>query len=130
MKNYLIIVLAEGAFMKASTNTLDAGSAYKLIRAKKEISDAYREVASQREALVAEILTPEERARINDPKLKDKVARLQECLSSFVMEDTDVKLSPVPFADWHRFCAENGLKVGGLEIELEGILWEAPEESD
>ena len=35
MKNYLIIVLAEGACMKASTNSLDVESAYRLIRAKK-----------------------------------------------------------------------------------------------
>lgn len=42
MKNYLIIVLAEGACMKASTNSLDAGSAYRLIRAKKTWNRRWR----------------------------------------------------------------------------------------
>lgn len=133
MKNSIIVALAEGPFMQASANTLGVEHAYKVIKMKSVIRKAAQIIIDQREAIVKEYLTDEERQKLGTPdgeQLKEKVEKASKCISNLLIEETDIECKPVPFAEWHKFCAENSLKLGALELELEGTLWKAPEGSE
>ena len=134
MKNSIIVALAEGPFMQASANTLGVEHAYKVIKMKSTIRKAAQIIIDQREAIVKEYLTDEERQKLGTPdgeQLKEKVEKARKCIANLLGEETDLdRDAPLPFAEWHKFCAENSLKLGALELELEGTLWEAPEGSE
>lgn len=133
MKNSIIVALAEGPFMQASANTLGVEHAYKVIKMKSAIRKAAQTIIDQREAIVKEYLTDEERQKLGTPdgeQLKEKVEKASQCIANLLGEETDIECKSLPFAEWHKFCAENSLKLGVLELELEGSLWEAPEGSE
>lgn len=133
MKNSIIVALAEGPFMQASANTLGVEHAYKVIKMKSTIRKAAQTIIEQREAIVKEYLTDEERQKLGTPdgeQLREKVEKASQCVANLLNEETDINCKPLPFAEWHKFCAENSLKLGALELELEGTLWEAPEGSE
>lgn len=133
MKNSIIVALTEGPFMQASANTLGVEHAYKVIKIKSAIRKAAQAIIDQREAIVKEYLTDEERQKLGTPdgeQLKEKVEKASQCIANLLDEETDIECKSLPFAEWHKFCAENSLKLGVLELELEGTLWEAPEGSE
>lgn len=119
--------------MQASANTLGVEHAYKVIKMKSAIRKAAQTIIDQREAIVKEYLTDEERQKLGTPdgeQLKEKVEKASQCIANLLGEETDIECKSLPFAEWHKFCAENSLKLGVLELELEGTLWEAPEGSE
>lgn len=133
MKNSIIVVLAEGPFMQASANTLSVEHAYKVIKIKSAIRKAAQTIIEQREAIVKEYLTDEERQKLGTPdgeQLKEKVEKASQCIANLLVEETDIECKSLPFAEWHKFCAENSLKLGALELELEGIMWNPPAEEE
>lgn len=133
MKNSIIVTLAEGPFMQASANTLGVEHAYKVIKMKSAIRKTAQTIIDQREAIVKEYLTDEERQKLGTPdgeQLKEKVEKASQCIANLLSEETDIECKSLPFAEWHKFCAENSLKLGALELELEGTFWEAPEGSE
>ena len=119
--------------MQASANTLGVEHAYKVIKMKSAIRKTAQTIIDQREAIVKEYLTDEERQKLGTPdgeQLKEKVEKASQCIANLLSEETDIECKSLPFAEWHKFCAENSLKLGALELELEGIFWEAPEGSE
>ena len=133
MKNSIIVALAEGPFMQASANTLGVEHAYKVIKMKSAIRKAAQNIIDQREAIVKEYLTDEERQKLGTPdgeQLKEKVEKASQCIGNLLVEETDIECKPLPFTEWHKFCAENSLKLGALELELEGIMWNPPAEEE
>lgn len=132
MKQYLIKAIAESPIMIASTNTLEASQAYKVLKWKIAIKKAAEELENSRVSLVKELFTEEEQQQLNSStlpnELHDKVLRFNEMYASLINEDCDIQFDKLSYNNWHSLCKENSLKLNGLEIELNGVLFDTSEE--
>lgn len=133
MKNAVIMTLAN-ALAGVSANKVDAADAYKILKWKSELTRAAKAVDSQRQALVRECFTDEERALAADPKSEKseevlaKIGRFNQLFSALMEDETEVAVKTVRWSSWHQLCADNDLHLGALECELEGVLFRGEEE--
>ena len=132
MKQTLIRQIAESGIMTASANTLDAAQAYKVLRWKSAIKKAYEDQEEARKSILKEVFTEDELTRLNsgnaDEELQPKLQRFSDLYGSLMGEEVNLDLKKVPYEAWHALSKENSLKLGVLETELEGVLFDAPKE--
>ena len=132
MKQTLIRQIAESGIMTASANTLDAAQAYKVLRWKSVIRKAYEDQEEARKNILKEVFTEDELTRLNsgsaDEELQPKLQRFSDLYGSLMGEEVNLDLKKVPYEAWHALSKENSLKLGVLETELEGVLFDAPKE--
>ena len=134
MKQTLIRQIAESGIMTASANTLDAAQAYKVLRWKSAIKKAYEDQEEARKSILKEVFTEDELTRLNsgsaDEELQPKLQRFSDLYGSLMGEEVNLDLKKVPYEAWHALSKENSFKLGVLETELEGVLFDAPKEEE
>lgn len=132
MKQTLVRQIAESGIMTASANTLDAAQAYKVLRWKSAIRKAYEDQEEHRKNILKEVFTEDELTRLNsgntDEELQPKLQRFSDLYSSLMGEEVNLDLKKIPYEAWHALSKENSFKLGVLETELEGVLFDAPKE--
>lgn len=132
MKQTLIRQIAESGIMTASANTLDAAQAYKVLSWKSRIKKAYEDQEEDRKNILKEVFTEDELQRLNtgsaDEELKPKLQRFSDLYGSLMGEEVILDLKKIPYEAWHALSKENSFKLGVLETELEGVLFDAPKE--
>lgn len=152
MKNSIILDLVGTGFLLTTTNTMSPASAYKILKARKEISKASEAIEERRKDLLKECNLDTDEAQEQLKKLdanelsaeekvdvQDRVERFRKMYNECLDEDVKLDVKAVPYEQWHAFLKENAkitpqgntevpFRLGNLEWELENVLWETPEE--
>ena len=152
MKNFEILNLAKLNVLDITAHDLDAASAYKVFKFKKVINDCLEKIQNGEKELLktCEIDDPEEfnselnrlknlaeRTEEENKSLEEYNKKLREFYSlqnQLYGEDADLSgIKKLPYDQWKKLQDENHSKdkdplTGYVEISLENILWEAPEE--
>lgn len=150
MKKSEIILLVNAGVQAITNHDLSTEHAYKVVKFRKAINNAYEAIAKDEETLRKD-------AGIEDPQAFDKelkelreskadekrlaeleaqLKRFLELRNEMIKEDVNLDTKTMPYEAWHTLQNENkavgepkrDLLSGFVEDLLEGILWEAPEE--
>lgn len=153
MKNFEINELVNANIMGLTSHTLTATAAYAVTQFKRELRRLMEELQSENQGLVKEVeiedgqafdtrhkeLTDKtDRTKEEEKELEGmekKLNRLVELRGVLYNKEVEVKCKPMSFDDWRALKEENKeLKIGNYELlevwelNLEGVMWKAPEE--
>lgn len=149
MRNIDIITLANAGVIQATGYTLSPAEAYQLYRLKKQVGKAVEAIREAETGLIeaAGIEDPasfdnrtKELAALTEPtkeeqreidEHRDKLTRLAETRKALYEDETEIRVSPIPYDSWFALQKENSKSNafgGEVEAVLEGIFWSAPEE--
>lgn len=159
MKKVDVLNILNLGFGQVTNHTLPVEHAYKVVKMRKALSNAFESIQKDEEAIRkdAGIENPEEfdkelknlrETEKRTPEQEGKLKEMNEKLSRFLalrseMLNEDITLEGVktmPYDAWHELQKENAEKEfngkkldllsGYVEDTLEGVLWEAPKEAD
>ena len=149
MKNIDIIQLANAGVLQATGYTLKPAEAYQLFLLKKQVGkavEAIREAATslardagiddpaafdRRGEELEEKAEPTKEERKELEEHRQKLTRLNGTRMALYEDETEVRVSPIPYASWFALQQENAksnIFGGEAESILENIFWKAPEE--
>ena len=152
MKKVIILNFVDSGLINVTTNTLDAPSAYKVYKFKREMNKRYKDINDERLSLISSVFgenyqneitefnrllkigdanfTEEESARFND--LKEKNIKSDKLINEMVNDDVELEnLQAIPYEDWNALKKENEMKIPfAFEEALENILWLPLKEND
>lgn len=149
MKNYDVINLVHAGILGITSNDLDSGQAYKVLKFKKAVNKAYEAIGEAEKAVLAEAGIKDgesfEKELIELRKTKenpDKLSKMEKKNQRFVelrkkVFEEDVTLEgtkTLSYEDFHTLQKENksmeNKPLNIFEELLEGILWVAPDEKE
>ena len=153
MKYFEINELVNANIMGLTSHSLTATAAYAVTQFKREIKRLMEELQSKNEGLVKEVEIEDgqsfdtrrkeladktDRTKEEEKELEGmdkKMNRLVELRTVLYNEECEVKCKPMSFDDWRALKEENKeIKIGNYELlevwelNLEGVMWKAPEE--
>lgn len=156
MKKKDIFNLYVGGILSITNHTLDVKHAYKVVKFRKSLSDAFEGIGKDEEAIRKDLgidkpeefdkelndlrkienRTDEQNARLDEMEAKAK--RFWELRAEMLNEEVNLDVKALPYEEWFKLQNENkdkeinGKKIdllsGYTEVALEGVLWAAPEE--
>ena len=128
LKNYIILSI-QRTDKPITANTLDAVSAYKVIKFRRAIQEASKRIVDAEKELLSQCnLTIKDKGAI-DGKPED-IERFVALRMELYQDESEVgDVNTIPYTEWHKLKNENStLATPIVEDTLENILWEAPEE--
>jgi len=134
MKNFILNAINNTNLLTVDTNSIeDAKDAYKVLRWKKLIPEAFKTMREQWDSLIKECFTEEELKDVNtdaekSDELQEKINKFNGLFNELMADDTACDIKPISFNSWHKMLKASDIKLGMVEPELEGILFTAPED--
>lgn len=156
MKKGDIIFLKRRGFDLVTNHTLPAAHAYKVVKARRAINDAFGTIAKDEDACreaagikdgrafddeLAKLRGINARTEEQDKRIAEmesQLDRFKELKDVMLNEDIKVDIPKMPYEEWHALQCENAEKeIGDRKVDilsgraediLEGVLWEAPAE--
>ena len=134
MKNFILNAINNTNLLTVDTNSIeDAKDAYKVLRWKKLIPEAFKTMRDQWDSLIKECFTEEELKDVNtdaekSDELQEKINKFNGLFNELMADDTVCDIKPISFDSWHKMLKASDIKLGMVEPELEGILFTAPED--
>ncbi len=149
MRNIDIITLANAGVIQATGYTLSPAEAYQLYRLKKQVGRAVEVIREAEAELIkaagiedpaafdartqelSALAEPTKAERKEIEEHRDKLTRLAGTRKALYEDETEVKVSPIPYDAWFSLQKENSKSNafgGEVEAILEGVFWSAPEE--
>ena len=121
--------------LQVDTNLIDdAKDAYKVMKWKKMIQEAFKTMREQWDSLLKECFTEEELKIVNNkeeentPEIDVKLEKFEKLFNELMSDDTTIDIKPISFETWHKLLKASDIKLGIIEPELENILFVAPED--
>ena len=135
MKNFILNAIMNTNLLQVDTNLIDdAKDAYKVMKWKKMIPEAFKTMREQWDSLLKECFTEEELKIVNDkkeentPEINAKLEKFEKLFNELMSDDTSIDIKPISFETWHKLLKASDIKLGIIEPELENILFVAPED--
>ena len=135
MKNFILNAIMNTNLLQVDTNLIDdAKDAYKVMKWKKMIPEAFKTMREQWDGLLKECFTEEELKIVNDkqeentPEIDAKLEKFEKLFNELMSDDTSIDIKPISFETWHKLLKASDIKLGIIEPELENILFIAPED--
>lgn len=147
MKKGDIFNLVNNGILSITANDLDAAQAYKVVKFKRVIKNAFDKIIESEKDMMAELKIDDATAFDNEmaalkksgedqKKLSDMEARLKrlnEMRANVLKEDAELgDVATMPYEVFHELQKENKelqhKPLNVFEEILEGVLWEAPNE--
>ena len=135
MKNFILNAIMNTNLLQVDTNLIDdAKDAYKVMKWKKMIPEAFKTMREQWDSLLKECLTEEELKIVNNkeeentPEIDAKLEKFEKLFNELMSDDTTIDIKPISFETWHKLLKASDIKLGIIEPELENILFVAPED--
>lgn len=135
MKNFILNAIMNTNLLQVDTNLIDdAKDAYKVMKWKKMIPEAFKTMREQWDSLLKECFTEEELKIVNDkkeentPEIDAKLEKFEKLFNELMSDDTSIDIKPISFETWHKLLKASDIKLGIIEPELENILFIAPED--
>lgn len=135
MKNFILNAIMNTNLLQVDTNLIDdAKDAYKVMKWKKMIPEAFKTMREQWDSLLKECFTEEELKIVNDkkeentPEIDAKLEKFEKLFNELMSDDTSIDIKPISFETWHKLLKASDIKLGIIEPELENILFVAPED--
>lgn len=135
MKNFILNAIMNTNLLQVDTNLIDdAKDAYKVMKWKKMIPEAFKTMREQWDSLLKECFTEEELKIVNNkeeentPEIDAKLEKFEKLFNELMSDDTSIDIKPISFEAWHKLLKASDIKLGIIEPELENILFVAPED--
>lgn len=135
MKNFILNAIMNTNLLQVDTNLIDdAKDAYKVMKWKKMIPEAFKTMREQWDSLLKECFTEEELKIVNDkkeeitPEIDAKLEKFEKLFNELMSDETTIDIKPISFETWHKLLKTSDIKLGIIEPELENILFVAPED--
>lgn len=135
MKNFILNAIMNTNLLQVDTNLIDdAKDAYKVMKWKKMIPEAFKTMREQWDSLLKECFTEEELKIVNNkeeentPEIDVKLEKFEKLFNELMSDDTSIDIKPISFETWHKLLKASDIKLGIIEPELENILFVAPED--
>ena len=135
MKNFILNAIMNTNLLQVDTNLIDdAKDAYKVMKWKKMIPEAFKTMLEQWDSLLNECFTEEELKIVNNkeeentPEIDAKLEKFEKLFNELMSDDTSIDIKPISFETWHKLLKASDIKLGIIEPELENILFVAPED--
>ena len=135
MKNFILNAIMNTNLLQVDTNLIDdAKYAYKVMKWKKMIPEAFKTMREQWDSLLKECFTEEELKIVNNkeeentPEIDAKLEKFEKLFNELMSDDTSIDIKPISFETWHKLLKASDIKLGIIEPELENILFVAPED--
>ena len=135
MKNFILNAIMNTNLLQVDTNLIDdAKDAYKVMKWKKMIPEAFKTMREQWDSLLKECFTEEELKIVNNkeeentPEIDEKLEKFEKLFNELMSDDTSIDIKPISFETWHKLLKASDIKLGIIEPELENILFVAPED--
>ena len=135
MKNFILNAIMNTNLLQVDTNLIDdAQDAYKVMKWKKMIPEAFKIMREQWDSLLKECFTEEELKIVNNkeeentPEIDAKLEKFEKLFNELMSDDTSIDIKPISFETWHKRRKASDIKLGIIEPELENILFVAPED--
>ena len=135
MKNFILNAIMNTNLLQVDTNLIDdAKDAYKVMKWKKMIPEAFKTMREQWDSLLKECFTEEELKIVNNkeeentPESDAKLEKFEKLFNELMSDDTSIDIKPISFETWHKLLKASDIKLGIIEPELENILFVAPED--
>ena len=135
MKNFILNAIMNTNLLQVDTNLIDdAKDAYKVMKWKKMIPEAFKTMREQWDSLLKECFTEEELKIVNNkeeentPEINVKLEKFEKLFNELMSDDTSIDIKPISFETWHKLLKASDIKLGIIEPELENILFVAPED--
>ena len=135
MKNFILNAIMNTNLLQVDTNLIDdAKDAYKVMKWKKMIPEAFKTMREQWDSLLKECFTEEELKIVNNteeentPEIDAKLEKFEKLFNELMSDDTSIDIKPISFETWHKLLKASDIKLGIIEPELENILFVAPED--
>lgn len=135
MKNFILNAIMNTNLLQVDTNLIDdAKDAYKVMKWKKMIPEAFKTMREQWDSLLKECFTEEELKIVNNkeeentPEIDAKLEKFEKLFNELMSDDTSIDIKPISFETWHKLLKALDIKLGIIEPELENILFVAPED--
>lgn len=135
MKNFILNAIMNTNLLQVDTNLIDdAKDAYKVMKWKKMIPEAFKTMREQWDSLLKECFTEEELKIVNNkeeentPEIDVKLEKFEKLFNELMSDDTTIDIKPISFETWHKLLKASDIKLGIIEPELENILFVAPED--
>ena len=135
MKNFILNAIMNTNLLQVDTNLIDdAKDAYKVMKWKKMIPEAFKTMREQWDSLLKECFTEEEinivnnKEEENTPEIDAKLEKFEKLFNELMSDDTSIDIKPISFETWHKLLKASDIKLGIIEPELENILFVAPED--
>ena len=135
MKNFILNAIMNTNLLQVDTNLIDdAKDAYKVMKWKKMIPEAFKTMREQWDSLLKECFTEEELKIVHDkeeentPEINAKLEKFEKLFNELMSDDTSIDIKPISFETWHKLLKASDIKLGIIEPELENILFVAPED--
>lgn len=135
MKNFILNAIMNTNLLQVDTNLIDdAKDAYKVMKWKKMIPEAFKTMREQWDNLLKECFTEEELKIVNNkeeentPEIDAKLEKFEKLFNELMSDDTSIDIKPISFETWHKLLKASDIKLGIIEPELENILFVAPED--
>ena len=135
MKNFILNAIMNTNLLQVDTHLIDdAKDAYKVMKWKKMIPEAFKTMREQWDSLLKECFTEEELKIVNNkeeentPEIDAKLEKFEKLFNELMSDDTSIDIKPISFETWHILLKPSDNKLGIIEPELENILFVAPED--
>lgn len=135
MKNFILNAIMNTNLLQVDTNLIDdVKDAYKVMKWKKMIPEAFKTMREQWDSLLKECFTEEELKIVNNkeeentPEIDAKLEKFEKLFNELMSDDTTIDIKPISFETWHKLLKASDIKLGIIEPELENILFVAPED--
>ena len=129
MKNFILNAIMNTNLLQVDTNLIDdAKDAYKVMKWKKMIPEAFKTMREQWDSLLKECFTEEELKIVNNkeeentPEIDAKLEKFEKLFNELMSDDTSIDIKPISFETWHKLLKASDIKLGIIEPELENIL--------
>lgn len=129
IKNNLLVILAQVGGLNITANNISAADAYKVIKFRRAVAKAFEALGEAEKAIIKDCgLEIAEKGELSGTdEAKAKFCKLQAELYNDEADLGDIKT--ITFESWHELKKENkALANAYVEDNLEGVLWNAPEE--
>lgn len=128
LKNQIIVALINAGCSSITAMTIEAASAYRVIKFRRSIAKAFEGIVEKEMELVKDCnLGLGEKGVLNGNPADIK--RFDALRAELYKDEQEIETNAISFDLWHELQKENKCLVNPLiEDALEGVLWVAPGE--
>ena len=123
MKNFILNAIMNTNLLQVDTNLIDdAKDAYKVMKWKKMIPEAFKTMREQWDSLLKECFTEEELKIVNNkeeentPEIDAKLEKFEKLFNELMSDDTSIDIKPISFETWHKLLKASDIKLGIIFI--------------
>lgn len=156
LKNSIIVALIQNGLLRTTEHDVPVADAYKAFKFRSAVEKANREIDEKVRGLVKSagiengqafdarlqelrsVEAPDEGQRANLADMEGRLAKFNDLYVELMNDETELDgVKVMPYESFHALANENrGIKIQGQDIDLlsafapqlEGVLWNAPED--